>query len=212
MIEAHAILFDLDGTLVDSTSCVEAVWSAWAMEHSIDREALLSEVHGCRGLEIIPRFKPELDVLAENEKLLRLELEHASDVCVIPGAIPLLQALGNLPWGIVTMSTRELALAKLSATGLPVPEILITAEDVSKGKPDPESYLLGASKLAVDPSQCLVFEDAASGIQSANTAGMQVVQVMFSGHTDIQPNTASHIKDMTSVSIQAKHRQLTVTF
>lgn len=210
MVDVQAILFDLDGTLIDSTSCVEAIWADWAIQHGVDLEKLLAEVHGCRGIEIIPRFKPELNVLDENEKLLKLEIQHAKGVTVIPGVKTLLNSLVGLPWGIVTMSTRELALAKLAATGLPVPDVLITADDVTHGKPDPESYLLGAEKLKIEPSQCLVFEDAISGIKSANDAGMRVIQVVFSGHSDIQPDVLHHIEDMASISVLASEQQLTV--
>lgn len=211
MIDVQAILFDLDGTLVDSTSCVEAVWTTWAEQHGINREKLLAEVHGCRGIEIIPKFKPELDAREENEKLLKLEIQHASGVTIIPGAEPLLNSLEGLPWGIVTMSTKELALAKLAATGLPVPDVLVTADDVIDGKPAPESYLLGAKQLEVEPSQCLVFEDAISGIKSAKNAGMQVIQILFSGHSDIQPGIAHSTKDMTSVSVLTTPHHLTVS-
>lgn len=210
MVDIQAILFDLDGTLVDSTSCVEAVWEEWAAKHDVDKDRLLTEVHGCRALEIIPMFKPELNVLDENDKLLKQEIEHASEVTLIPGADSLLHSLKNLPWGIVTMSSRELARAKLEATGLPMPDVLITADDITHGKPNPESYLLGAEKLKVEPSQCLVFEDAISGIKSANSAGMQVIQIVFSGHSDIQTDILSYIEDMTSVSVTVTDKKLTI--
>ncbi|MCW8328618.1 HAD-IA family hydrolase [Photobacterium sp. SDRW27] len=210
MLDIQAILFDLDGTLIDSTPCVEAVWTAWAKKHNVDKDRLLSEVHGCRGMEIIPRFKPELNVHAENERLLQQEIMHAGSVSVIPGVKDLINSLDGLPWGIVTMSSKELALAKLAETGLPIPNILITADDVINGKPHPESYLLGAEKLEVEPSQCLVFEDAKSGIESAKAAGMEVVQVMFSGHTNIQPQITAYVQDMSSVSVQAVNQQLKI--
>jgi mannitol-1-/sugar-/sorbitol-6-phosphatase len=172
-----AILFDLDGVLCDSTRAVDREWRAWAARKGVDGDAIMAIAHGVRTLEVIRRVAPHLD--AEAEALL-IENEEASDqegVTVMPGAADLLQSIPAGRWGVVTSGSRLLATNRLRYCGLPVPEVLVTSDDVTNGKPHPEPYLMGAELLGVNPEECLVVEDAPAGIQSARSGGKKVIAI-----------------------------------
>jgi sugar-phosphatase len=170
-----AILFDLDGVLVDSTRSVERQWRAWARKRGIDEEKVTAVAHGVRAIEVIRVVAPHLDAAAEVRKLERREANDRDGVAVMPGAVELVHAIPDEQWCVVTSGTRRLATARLRLAGIPVPKIMITADDVVNGKPDPEPYLKGAEGLGVDPKECLVIEDAPAGIQSAHGGGMKVI-------------------------------------
>ena len=169
-----AILFDLDGVLVDSTKSVEREWRVWAKEHGIDGDAVMAIAHGVRSREVIKAVAPHLD--AEMEAL-KLENREASDdgLVVMPGAIELVHSIPKDSWGVVTSGTRRLASARLRLAGVPDPKVLVAADDVSNGKPHPEPYLKGAERLGVKPDECVVIEDAPAGIQAAHAAGMKAI-------------------------------------
>ena len=174
-LNCSAILFDLDGVLVDSTGSVDRQWRAWAREQGIDEQKVIDVAHGVRTIEVIRRVAPHMD--AETE-VLRLEQREADDhdgVSLMPGAIELVGSIPEGQWGVVTSGTRLLASARLQWAGLPLPRVLVTAEDVTHGKPHPEPYLRGAQLLGAKPEDCLVIEDAPAGIQSAQAGGMKVV-------------------------------------
>ncbi len=173
-----AILFDLDGVLIDSTPAVARTWSAWAIQHGIDPEVAVEKAHGRRSIETIRTLTPDLDAQAENTIVERMEIEDKEGVVALPGAREL---LGSLPAGrfaIVTSATRALARARLSYAGLPTPQNMICADDVVNGKPSPEPYLKGAELLGFAPKDCLVIEDAPAGIRSARSAGARVLAVV----------------------------------
>ena len=170
-----AILFDLDGVLIDSTRSVDRTWRAWAREHGIDEEKVIAIAHGVRSLEVIRTVAPHIDAEAEVRRLEKREANNQVDVAVMPGAAKLIAAIPNGLWGVVTSGTRPLASARMHLGGLPVPKIMVTAEDVVNGKPHPEPYLKGAKLLGVKPEQCLVIEDAPAGIRSARAGGMKVI-------------------------------------
>jgi mannitol-1-/sugar-/sorbitol-6-phosphatase len=185
-----AILFDLDGVLVDSTRAVDREWRLWARRKGVDGDAVMAIAHGVRTLEVIQRVAPHLD--AEQEAL-EIENEEASDqegVAVMPGAADLLLSIPEGRWGVVTSGSRLLASARLPFCGLPVPNVLVTADDVAYGKPHPEPYLKGAEWLGFNPAECLVIEDAPAGIQAARAGGMKVVGITSTyaadalGHAD----------------------------
>lgn len=170
-----AILFDLDGVLVDSTPAVERVWRGWAAEHGLDPEFVMQWAHGRRSFETIRRVAPYIDAARENVKVERREIEDLEGVRIIPGAAELIASIPPGHWTIVTSATKELACARLGHVGLPLPEDAITAEKVQNGKPDPEPYLKGAMQLGFPPASCIVIEDTAAGIASAKNAGMQTI-------------------------------------
>jgi len=170
-----AILFDLDGVLIDSTDSVDRQWRAWAREKGIGEEKVVSIAHGVRTIDVIRAIAPHLDAEAEVRGLESREADDQVDVAVMPGAAELIGAIPDGRWCVVTSGTRPLASARLRFGGLPVPKILVTADDVLHGKPHPEPYLRGAELLGVKPAECLVIEDAPAGIRSAHAGGMKVI-------------------------------------
>jgi mannitol-1-/sugar-/sorbitol-6-phosphatase len=183
-IECAAILFDLDGVLIDSTESVVRHWREWAERHNLDLAAIMQVAHGRRTLETMRLVAPQLPV---EEEALRFAAGEAADtqgVIAIEGALPLLQALPPGAWAIVTSGTRNVAAARLGSQGLPVPRIMVTAEDVVNGKPDPEPYLLAATRLGLPAEQCIVVEDSPAGIAAARAAGMRSVAVASTHERD----------------------------
>ena len=175
IFSCKAILFDLDGVLVDSTLAVERVWRKWADEHKLDQQLVLDDAHGRRTVETIRIVAPDLDADAETLKVEQMEIADKEGIVAIPGAGELLRNLPPQRFAVVTSATRALAAARLGYAGLAVPEHLVTADDVREGKPSPEPYLKGAALLGFAPKDCIVFEDTPAGIQSAKAAGMRAI-------------------------------------
>ena len=176
-LRAEALLLDMDGTLVHSTDEVETVWRLWCQGHRLDPAPVLAMCHGVRSREVIRALAPQLDLAREVALLDELEIQHAGVVEAVAGARTLLAALAPDRWALVTSASLRVARHRLASAGLPLPKLLIGAEEVERGKPDPEPYLLAASRLGLAPADCLVFEDAPAGIASALQAGCQVVQM-----------------------------------
>jgi len=174
-IVCSGLLFDLDGVLIDSTPAVTRVWTQWAVEHGFDPAEVVRKAHGRPSIATIREFLPCADADAENEKVERAELDDLDGVVPLPGAKALLTALPAGCWNVVTSCTRALAEVRLRAAGLPVPAIMITASDVTRGKPDPEPYLKGAARLGLPAMECVVVEDVPAGVQAGKAAGAQVV-------------------------------------
>jgi mannitol-1-/sugar-/sorbitol-6-phosphatase len=177
VFSCSAILFDLDGVLVDSTRTVERQWRAWAQRKGVDADAILAISHGRRTSEVIRTVAPHLDAESEAREIEEREAEDHEGVTVVPGAAELIGSVPDGRWGVVTSGPRYLQSARLKLCGLPVPKIFITADDVVHGKPDPEPYLKGAAALGFSPAECLVIEDAPAGIAAACAAGMKVIGV-----------------------------------
>jgi mannitol-1-/sugar-/sorbitol-6-phosphatase len=177
VIRCGAILFDLDGVLMDSRVAVERAWERWATGHGIDPIAVLAQAHGRRTIDTIRAIAPLLDIEAEARLLEVAESVDFDGVTTLPGAAELLEALPAGSWTVVTSGTRALATGRLAHGGLPIPERLITADDVERGKPDPQPYLAGAAALGIDSADCLVIEDAPAGIEAGKAAGMTVLAV-----------------------------------
>ncbi|GAA1499193.1 HAD-IA family hydrolase [Paeniglutamicibacter kerguelensis] len=178
-LKARALLFDMDGTLVDSTAVVEDLWTDFARQYGIDIGELLEYSHGRQTLDTLRRFLP-----GSNGDLARLaaeleaqEVTRVDGIIEVPGAGAFLDQLGKIPHAVVTSAGRTLAETRLRAAGLPIPEVLVAAEDVIAGKPSPEGYLQAAAELGVDISACVVFEDAPAGLQSAVNSGATTVVV-----------------------------------
>jgi sugar-phosphatase len=175
IFSCSAILFDLDGVLCDSTRAVDREWREWAARKGVDGDAIMAIAHGVRTVEVIRRVAPHLDAEAEAAAIESHEAIDHRGVVVMPGAVELVKSIPDGRWGVVTSGTRPLATNRLQYCGLPVPEVLVTSDDVTNGKPHPEPYLKGAEKLGLRPAECLVIEDAPAGIQSARAGGLKVI-------------------------------------
>lgn len=170
-----AILFDLDGVLCDSTRQVDREWREWAARKGVDGDAVMAIAHGVRTIEVIRRVAPQLDAEVEAAAIENHEAGDQTGVVVMPGAIELVKMIPRGRWGVVTSGSRLLAQNRLRHCGLPVPDVLVTSDDVTNGKPHPEPYLQGAERIGVPPAECLVIEDAPAGIESARAGGMKVI-------------------------------------
>jgi sugar-phosphatase len=175
IFSAKAILFDMDGVLIDSAPAVERVWRVWALAHGVDPASIVAQAHGRRSIETIRAVAPAMDAEKENILVEQMEIDDKDGVTALPGAARLLAQLPDDQFAIVTSATRPLAVARLGYAGLSVPRHMITADDVIQGKPSPEPYLKGAALLGVTASDCLVFEDTPAGIASAHASAMQAI-------------------------------------
>ena len=175
-----AVLLDMDGTLVDSTACVIRQWRRWAERHGLPLERILSVSHGRLTLDTIQIVAPDLASTEEAEAFDRAEVEDVDGIKAVNGALAFLGNLRDNQWAIVTSASRELARVRLLAAGLPIPKVLISADDIRAGKPDPEGYLTAAELLRAAPKKCLVVEDSIAGVQAARRAGMSVLGIRTS--------------------------------
>jgi mannitol-1-/sugar-/sorbitol-6-phosphatase len=175
-IHAHALLFDNDGTLVSSLDSVERCWTRWAKEYGITAEQFgRVALHGRPAAEIVADLLPARLVPEAVARVEQLEVDDVpGGVRLLPGTRDLLDSLPADRWAVVTSATRRLAEARLDAVGI-LPKTLIAADDITRGKPDPEPYLLAARQLGVDPARCVVFEDAPAGLRAGRAAGMTTV-------------------------------------
>lgn len=173
-----AVLFDLDGVLVDSRRCIEGIWRAWAAGKGLDPEPFLRIAHGRRTSETIRTVAPALDVAAEVAALDRLEEVETAGIHPVPGADLLLQALPATRWAIVTSGSHRVASLRLGVVGLTVPEVFITSDAVRQGKPAPDGYLAAAARLGLEPADCVAVEDSPPGVAAARAAGMRVIALL----------------------------------
>jgi mannitol-1-/sugar-/sorbitol-6-phosphatase len=176
--DCDALLFDLDGVLVDSRHCIERHWLTWANQHKFNADKVLHYAHGRRSVETIRIVAPHLDAEREAAQLEADEAQDTIGLARIPGALELLQSIPADAWGIATSGHRAVAVTRLAFGGLPVPDVLICSEDVETGKPNPEPFLFAALMLGVKPANCVVIEDSPTGIQAGRAAGMRVVGII----------------------------------
>jgi len=174
-IQCRAVLFDLDGVLVDSTPAVARVWTTWAKKHGFVPDEVVRQAHGRPSIATIRELLPHADHVAENREVERGEIEDTEGVIPLPGALEILQALPQTRWTIATSCTRRLAEVRIRAAGLPLPQKMITSNDVQRGKPDPEPYINAAHILGFAPADCIVVEDAPAGIRAGKASGARVL-------------------------------------
>ncbi|MCX7205511.1 MAG: HAD-IA family hydrolase [Proteobacteria bacterium] len=205
-IECTALLFDMDGTLVDSTPCIEGLWRRWAVRQHLDPDFVMQHVHGRRGVETIAHVAPHFDAAAEVAELLKEEARTLDGTVAIEGAADFLAQLRPDQWAVVTSAPREIALAKLAYAGLPTPAQIISADDVTHGKPHPEAFLKGAALFGLDPQQCVAFEDALSGVQSAQAAGIPVIALTSSHDTQALCHAEHIITNYHSLTLKVGER------
>jgi len=177
-LTCKAVLFDMDGTLVDSTAIVELAWRRWAARHGIPLEAVLSFAHGRPTIATLEHFFPARDHTEEVEEMERYEETQLEGILAVPGATQVVNALQNHSWAIVTSAWRTLAEARVLAAGLPLPKVIVPVDEIRNGKPHPEGFLQAAERLGVAPKECLIFEDTRPGIEAGVSAGMQVVALL----------------------------------
>ena len=199
----------MDGTLVDSTSVVVRAWTWWAKRHDIPVEAVLAFAHGRPTIATIDHFLPGRDHARELDEMGHYEETQLEGIVAVRGAMQLVRALRKHPWAIVASAWRTLAEARVTAAGLPLPKVIVPADEIRNGKPDPEGFLRAAELLKVPPEECLVFEDARPGIEAGMNAGMQVVALL----TTLPANQLRHlplIRDFRDVAIRPEGNQLKV--
>jgi sugar-phosphatase len=173
-----AFLFDMDGTLLDSSAVVDRVWGSWAQRHGIHVATLLATVHGVRSSDTIRRFAgANVDVAKESRRILDAEVADVDGIVALQGIHDFIAALAPGTWAVVTSAPRALAEVRLRAAKLPIPDVMVTGEEVERGKPDPQGFLLGAQRLGVNIGECLIFEDSPAGVAAARASGARVVIV-----------------------------------
>lgn len=210
-IHAEALLFDNDGTLVSSMESVNRCWTRWAREYGITAEDFARVgLHGRPAAEIAADLLPA-DVVPEAvARIEQLEVDDvAGGVVLLPGTAELLAQLPADRWAVVTSATRRLAEARLEEAGIR-PKMLIAADDITRGKPDPEPYLLGATRLGVDPARCVVFEDAPAGLTAGRAAGMRTV-ALATTHERSELLADVVVRDLSAVSVQATDGGVEIT-
>jgi sugar-phosphatase len=182
-----AFLFDMDGTLINSITSANRVWTDWANRHGLEPENVLRNMHGVRAVDTIRRLNVAgMDVERETDLLTQAEMAATEGVVAIKGAQALLRSLPEDRWAVVTSAPRGLATHRLEVAGIPRPRVLVTAEDVTRGKPAPDAYLLAARRLEVEARNCLAWEDTHAGASAAEAAGADVIVISATHHEPLQ--------------------------
>ena len=177
-VETKGLLFDMDGVLISSIGSVRRCWRRWAAMYGVPNADTYEVPHGMRAIEIVKQLRPDIDPIEGLRVIEDMEIEDTEDLKVLPGVKALLESLPADRWAIVTSATRRLMLGRLEVAGLPAPERIVSADDVERGKPDPEPYRRGAELLGCTPHECIVVEDAPSGVGAGKAAGSRVLGVV----------------------------------
>ncbi|RYG26314.1 HAD family hydrolase [bacterium] len=176
-LRAKGLLFDLDGTLIDSLPAVDRAWTTFARRHSLEPDFVLTRIHGRRSIDSIRELLPHVDAEAENAYIRHLESTDTEGVRLLPGSREVLELLPLDRWCLVTSGTSDIARARLAAVGLPIPRFAVYGEDVERGKPAPDPFILGAQRLGFAPEECVGFEDTDTGLASVQASGAKAVAV-----------------------------------
>lgn len=206
-MQFKGILFDLDGTIIESITATERAWCKWGLRNQIDLDELFANLHGRPAEQTIRRFLPdasEEQIAIECQWQEDLESTDTEGVYPLPGAIEFLQQLNQLhvPWAIVTSGTIRVATARMHKTGVPTPPILITPECVTHGKPHPEPYQLGAKKLGLNVGECLVFEDAVSGVEAGKAAGCRTIGILTHLSADDLAHADECVNGLSEITVE----------
>lgn len=201
--DCDAILFDLDGVLINSNAAVECCWRQWSAQHGLDAEAILHLSHGRPTVETIRLVAPHLSAEAEAERLNQAAATDYEGVTEVVGVAALIAQIPPDRWAIVTSGNRPIATNRLRYMGLPLPNVLITSDDVTQGKPHPEGYLQAAQQLRFAPDRCLVVEDAIAGVKAARAVGMPVIAVTttYSAHQLVEAGATAQLSAMALLSV-----------
>ena len=207
-IICSAVLFDLDGVLVDSTPSVERQWKEWAQKNGYDPDEVIKISHGRRTIETLHIIGAQCDIAAEVSAFSAREALDLDGVEIMPGVLELLSDLPTEKWAVVTSGTKEVAYARLKHCGIPIPKVFITADDVQHGKPSPEGYLTAANMLQYKPEQCVIIEDAPAGIEAAKAAGIRVIAVATT-HTHAELSAADAVaENISGVLVKMEREKL----
>jgi mannitol-1-/sugar-/sorbitol-6-phosphatase len=196
VLTCDAVLLDLDGVLVDSEGQIRENVRLWAQRHGLDPERVGAAAHGRTAADVITNVAPHLDRDAELASIRELELRNAGRAAAVPGAVALLGALAGLPWAVVTSTGAQVARRRFAVLGVAAPEVFVSADDVTAGKPHPEGYVTAARRLGAEPGRCVVFEDSAAGVAAGEASGATVV-----GVGDAVRETRRWVPDLTHVSV-----------
>jgi sugar-phosphatase len=206
-----AVIFDLDGVLIDSDAAIEHRWRQWAEEHDIPFEDVKAIYHGRPMVEVIQEVAPDLDPETEIDRMRDVMTAAPEHVLAFDGVKSILDDLPPERWAIATSARRRTATNRLDHVGLPTPNVFVTADDVTRGKPAPDAYELAAERLDVPPTDCVVFEDAVSGVEAARRAGTQVIGVATSTEPDALSDADAVVPSLSEVDVHlTKHGTLTV--
>ena len=187
-----AFLFDMDGTILNSIAAAERIWGAWAERHGLDVATFLPTIHGVKGVETISRLGlPGVDAVKEAQGILDAEMAELEGIVPIPGAAEFLASLPRGRWALVTSAGLDLALKRLKEAGIPRPDVIVSGDDVTHGKPNPECFLLAARMLGVSAGDCLVFEDATAGILAGEGAGAAIMVITQTHHHPMETSLAT---------------------
>ncbi len=200
-IQCKGVLFDMDGILVSSLGSVERSWSKWAELRGVNPDLTCRTAHGRRAIETVAIMRPDLDAEQELKVIEDIEVEDNEGLTVLPGVLAMLSALPADRWTVVTSATERLARVRMGVGGVPLPQKLVAADFVTRGKPHPEPFLTGAALLGFEPKDCVVFEDSASGAKAGRAAGCAVVATTFS-HPVESLDAAHHlVQDLTGMNV-----------
>jgi|SRR5271157_514459 len=211
-IQVRGVLFDMDGVLVSSLGSVERSWTKWAEKHGVDPAAAIRTAHGRRAIESVRLLRPDLNADEELRYIEDLEVEDNEGLEILKGVKSILEALPEKYWTVVTSATERLARARMADGGIPVPARVITADMVARGKPDPEPYRRGAELLGLNPGDCLVIEDSASGAKAGHAAGCKVLATLFSHSLESLSAADWIVKSLEDVHVRVVNDLVEVEF
>ncbi|MGA7313373.1 MAG: HAD-IA family hydrolase [Silvibacterium sp.] len=212
ILRVRGILFDMDGVLVSSLGSVERSWTTWAEARGIDPALAIKTAHGRRAIESVRFLRPDLDDEEELNWIEELEVEDKEGLEILKGVKPILETLPEKYWTVVTSATERLARVRMAYGGIPVPARMITADMVTKGKPDPEPYRRGADLLGFRPEDCLVIEDSSSGANAGRAAGCKVLATLFSHSLESLSAADWIVKSLDDVHVRAVNDLVEVDF
>lgn len=205
-----AILFDLDGVLVNSAECVERAWRGWAARHRLDPEVVIAAAHGRRTLETVRMVAPHLSADAEVKSLEANEAMASDGIYEIPGARELLEGLPARSWAIVTSGIRPVAELRIRLMRLPWPSVMICADDIERGKPDPEGYLAAAARLGRAPEECVVIEDAPAGIEAARAGDIRVIAIAATYPAERLTDADAVVERLTDLRVATRNDEIQI--
>jgi sugar-phosphatase len=211
-LNCQAILFDLDGTLVESTFFIERLWQDWGVQHGVSPQRMSEVMHGRPAPEIINIVAPHLSIRDEVHALETDEISRMDGMKTYAGAKELLNSLPPKQWAIVTSGSLRVASARLNYAKLPRPDVFITADDIKAGKPAPDAYLLAAKRLRVSPADCVVVEDAPAGIQAGKAAGMKVIGIASSHSKEELRQADVVVQQLTDIKMHVAGNQIHLQF